>query len=86
MKRIFILLLAFVLALCGGLLLAPWCKLPLYLLLAAYLFCDLLFAVKSAMSQEQGRILALLTLPFLFPAVHIIYGIGTIAGLLSGKG
>ena len=52
----------------------------------AYLFCDLLFAVKGAMSQEQGRILALLTLPFLFPAVHIIYGIGTIAGLLSGKG
>lgn len=50
---------AFVLALCGGLLLAPWCKLPLILLLAAYLFCDLLFAIKGAMSQEQGRVLAL---------------------------
>ena len=76
---------AFVLALCGGLLLAPVCALPLLLLLAAYLFCDLLFTVKGAMSQDQGRLLALATLPFLFPAVHIIYGLGTLAGLLSGK-
>jgi len=38
------------------------------------------------MSQDQGRLLALATLPLLFPAVHIIYGIGTLAGLLSGKG
>jgi len=76
----------FVLALVGGLLLAPLCALPLGLLLAAYLLCDLFFAVKGAMSQDQGRLLALATLPLLFPAVHIIYGIGTLAGLLSGKG
>jgi len=76
---------AFVIALLCGLLLAPLCALPLLLLLASYLLCDLFFAVKGAMSQDQGRLLALISLPFLFPAVHIIYGIGTLAGLLSGK-
>ena len=76
---------AFVIALLGGLLLASVCLWPLLTLLCAYLACDLLFAFKGAMSQEQGRLLALITLPFLFPAVHIIYGIGTLAGLLSGK-
>jgi len=76
---------AFVLALLGGLLLSPVCIWPLALLLTAYLACDLFFAIKGAASQDQGRLLAALTLPFLFPAVHIIYGIGTIAGLLSGK-
>lgn len=76
---------AFVIALCSCLLLAPVCAMPLLLLLSAYLLCDLFFAVKGAMSQDQGRLMAFLTLPFLFPAVHIIYGIGTIAGLLSGK-
>ena len=75
----------FVLALLGGLLFAPLCPWPLRLLLAAYLLCDLIFAVKGALSQESGRALALITLPFLFPAVHIIYGAGTLAGLLSGK-
>jgi len=77
---------AFVIALCVGLLLSPVCALPLLALLAAYLFCDLFFAVKGAAAQEQGRLLALFTLPFLFPAVHIVYGVGTLAGLLSGKG
>ena len=28
---------------------------------------------------------ALTVLPFLFPAVHVVYGVGTLAGLLSGK-
>ena len=75
----------FVLALLFGLLLLPFSVWPLLLLLSAYLACDLVFAVRGALSQETGRLLALLTLPFLFPAVHVVYGVGTLAGLLSGK-
>ena len=75
----------FVLALLFGLLLLPFSVWPLLLLLSAYLACDLVFAVRGALSQESGRLLALLTLPFLFPAVHVVYGVGTLAGLLSGK-
>ena len=75
----------FVLALLAGLLLLPLSVWPLLLLLFAYLACDLVFAVRGALSQETGRLLALLTLPFLFPAVHVVYGVGTLAGLLSGK-
>jgi len=76
---------AFVLALLAALLLAPLCTWPLALLLAAYLPCDLYFAVRGALEQADGRLLALASLPFLFPAVHIVYGVGTLAGLLSGK-
>lgn len=75
----------FVLSLLAGLLLLPISAWPLLLLLSAYLACDLVFAVRGALSQEDGRLLALLTLPFLFPAVHVVYGVGTLAGLLSGK-
>lgn len=76
----------FVLALLLGLLLCPLSVWPLALLLCAYLACDVFFAVRGALSQDAGKLLALLTLPFLFPAVHVIYGVGTLAGLLSGKG
>ena len=75
----------FVLALLCCLLLLPFSAWPLLLLLSAYLACDLVFAVRGALSQESGRLLALLTLPVLFPAVHVVYGVGTLAGLLSGK-
>lgn len=75
----------FVLALLCCLLLLPLRAWPLLLLLSAYLACDLVFAVRGACSQETGRLLALLTLPFLFPAVHVVYGVGTLAGLFSGK-
>lgn len=75
----------FVLALLCCLLLLPLTAWPLLLLLSAYLACDLVFAARGALSQETGRLLALLTLPFLFPAVHVVYGVGTLAGLLSGK-
>lgn len=76
----------FVLALLLGLLLCPLSAWPLLALLFAYLACDLYFSVRGALSQDTGKLLALLTLPFLFPAVHVIYGVGTLAGLLSGKG
>ena len=75
----------FVLALLGSLLLSPLCIWPLALLSAVYLSADLLFAVKSAFEQEQSRLLCLCTLPFLFPAVHIVYGAGTLLGLLTAE-
>ncbi|MBP3656320.1 MAG: glycosyltransferase family 2 protein [Clostridia bacterium] len=73
----------FVLALLGCLLLAPVNALPLALLASVYLCADLCFAVIGAMRETMGRLPALLALPFLFPAVHIVYGAGTIAGLLT---
>ena len=75
---------AFVLALAVCLLLAPVSLLPLAALLAAYLICDLYFSAAGACSQESGRLLALLALPLCFPAVHIVYGAGTLAGLITG--
>ncbi|MBR3796557.1 MAG: glycosyltransferase family 2 protein [Clostridia bacterium] len=74
---------AFVLALFGALALLPVSAWPLALLLFAYLTCDLFFAARGAASQQEGRLLALVSLPLLFPAVHIVYGTGTICGLLS---
>ncbi|MBQ4266290.1 MAG: glycosyltransferase family 2 protein [Clostridia bacterium] len=73
----------FVLALAAGLLALPLSALPLLLLLSAYLLCDLAFSVRGALSQDHGKALALITLPFLFPAVHIVYGVGTLAGLIG---
>ena len=72
---------AFVLALLLCALLLPVWPLPLALLVLAYGICDLYFAIAGAMSQSRGRLAALLALPFLFPAVHIVYGAATIAGL-----
>ena len=76
----------FVLALLACALLLPLCIWPMALLLAAYLAFDLFFAVKGACAQDDGRLLALLTLPLLFPTVHVVYGVGTLAGLLHRKG
>ena len=74
---------AFVLALAACLLLSPLSLWPLLLLLAAYLSCDLFFSARGALAQERGRLLAFAALPLLFPAVHIVYGAGTLAGLLG---
>ncbi|MBQ7885608.1 MAG: glycosyltransferase family 2 protein [Clostridia bacterium] len=57
----------FVLALTACLFLLPASALPMLLLLVPYLLCDLLFAVKGAAAQERGKLLALVSLPFLFP-------------------
>lgn len=75
---------AFVMALAVCLLMIPFSTIPLLMLMIPYLACDLFFAVQGAMSQRQGRVLAFFTLPILFPAVHIVYGIGTLLGL-AGK-
>ena len=32
-----------------------------------------------------GKLLTFICLPFLFPVVHIVYGTGTLCGLLTGK-
>jgi len=77
---------AFVLAIAACLLLLPFTCAPMALLLAAYLSCDLYFALRGALSQNRGRLLAAMTLPFLYPAVHIAYGVGTLAGLLHRSG
>ena len=73
----------FVLALLVCLLALPATALPLCALLAAYLLCDVVFAAQGAARQGKGRALCLLCLPFLFPAVHVVYGTGTLVGLLS---
>ena len=73
---------AFVLTLLLCLLMLPVSMLPLLLVIIPYLLFDLAFAAKGALSQDRGRLLALAALPFLFPAVHVIYGLGTLAGLL----
>ena len=73
----------FVLALLLGVLLSPVCAWPLIALLAVYLTADLAFSVHSACTQPESRLLCLITLPFLFPAVHIVYGAGTLLGLIA---
>ena len=77
---------AFVLAIIACLLLLPFAAWPMALLLLSYLSCDFYFAVRGALSQSRGRLLAAVTLPFLYPAVHIAYGVGTLAGLLHRDG
>ena len=73
----------FVLVLVACLLLLPVTPAPLLLLLLAYALCDIAFSVQGALRQTQGRALCLIALPFLFPAVHLVYGAGTIVGLFS---
>ena len=73
----------FVLALVIGLLLCPVSVWPLCALLGVYLAADLFFAVKSALEQKKSRLLCLVTLPFLFPVVHVVYGAGTLLGLAT---
>ena len=34
-------------------------------------------------AYEDRKLLGAMTLPFLFPAVHIVYGAGTLLGLVS---
>ena len=74
---------AFVLAVLGCLVLLPVTPLPLLLLALVYGAADLIFALRGAVGQQEGKLLGAVTLPFLFPAVHIVYGAGTIAGLLT---
>ena len=76
---------AFVLAIAACLLLMGVSLLPMIGLLCAYFTCDLFFSVRGALSQESGKLLALCTLPFLFPAVHVVYGVGTLAGLVHSS-
>ena len=73
----------FVLALLSCLLLLPLARWPLALLLCTYALTDLIFSVKGALCEKMGRLLTLCTLPLLFPLVHIVYGAGTLLGLLT---
>lgn len=75
----------FVLALIALLLLFPLCRWPLLTMLTLYGALDLFFAAKSALEAPRGKLLTFICLPFLFPVVHIVYGAGTLCGLLAGK-
>jgi GT2 family glycosyltransferase len=75
---------AFVLALLAFLLvglLLSW--LPLIALAVLYLAADLGMAIRAIL-QAPGRTVALLALPFIFPLIHVSYGLGTIRGLIVG--
>ena len=74
---------AFVLALLGLGLLSPWQAWPLVSMLALYFTLSVVFGIQAARRQPSGRLLCALCLPVLFPLVHIVYGVGTLAGLLS---
>ena len=61
----------------------PVSVMPLILLLITYGLCDLFFSVQGVIQAPHGKLLAALSLPFLFPLVHILYGAGTIVGALT---
>lgn len=75
----------FVLALVVLLAVFPLWELPLCAMLLLYGILDIVFAVKAAAEAPRSKLLVFLCLPFLFPVVHIVYGVGTICGLLTGK-
>ena len=75
----------FVLALIVLALLCPLSPLPLATMLLLYGALDVLYAAKAALEEPRGRLLTFICLPFLFPVVHIVYGTGTLCGLLTGK-
>lgn len=54
---------------------------PLWVLLVVYGLCDLFFTGQAAAHLTRGKALALFTLPWLFPLVHLCYGMGTLVGL-----
>lgn len=68
------LLLFGVLALCGF-------ALPLILLSAAYLLFDAV--ITAAAFSGRKAYLQFILLPFLFPVLHIVYGVGTLTGVLK---
>ena len=75
---------AFVLALFGGVALGitfNW--LPLLALCGVYLLADLALSFAAVFTAENPR-LTLLALPLIFPAMHVCYGTGTLAGIFSG--
>ena len=58
-----------------------WLGLPFACGVGAYILCDLLLTLKSVIDYKTP--LGLITLPFLFPILHISYGLGTWVGLAT---
>ena len=54
-------------------------------MLLLYGALDVFYAAKAALEAPCGKLLTFICLPFLFPVVHIVYGTGTLCGLLTGK-
>ena len=76
----------FVLALVGGTALAL-CGLwqPLAALVAVYAACDLGFSAQGACVAPLGRLRCALCLPWIFPLLHVSYGLGTWRGLMGAR-
>ncbi len=73
----------FVLAIMLGLALLPVSRVPLGLLLSCYIVLDVAFTLEAAVQARKAGMLLFFLLPFLFPSMHLTYGIGTLAGLLT---
>lgn len=58
-----------------------WLCLPFVAAVGAYVLLDVLLSIKSSVSYKQPA--GIFVLPFIFPLLHIAYGLGTVAGLLT---
>ena len=58
-----------------------WLLMPLLIVGGAYLAADLLMSGAAFISAEKKNAFMLL-LPFIFPLLHIVYGAGTVTGLV----
>ena len=56
-------------------------KLPLYILGITYLLADLVMTITAVISAKKH--LSELILPFIFPMLHIAYGLGTVVGIFQ---
>ncbi len=59
---------------------------PLLFLLLCYSLLNLGFTVQAASKTTQSKFLTFICLPFLFPMMHLLYGLGTIIGMIEPEG
>lgn len=62
-----------------------WLALPLYALCIAYGLADIVMTAAAVVTTEH-KSLYLLLLPFIFPLLHIVYGSGTLVGIIMLPG
>ena len=76
--------LAFVFGLISTLMLSPFSVVGLWLFLGisgAYMLLDILASIQISSKEKEWKFLAVL--PFIFPSLHIAYGIGSLVGLVK---